>query len=525
MDLSVLLFLVTGLLVGAAPVWIIFRQREQQAYTRARADAAGEEAVLNERLRARDAQIQVLQDELQHVKTGHIQWLQRAEQETERRVAAEKSVAMMEQRAAELVQEIKTRDERLAEQTRQLNEYGALVSRLQTRIEEQDKSFERQRVLLEESERKFSDTFKALSSDALKSNNAAFVELAKATFETIQEQAKGDLDKRTRAVDELVKPLKESLEKVNTHIQAVEKERTSAYASLTEQVKSMQEAQLQLQRETGNLVRALGKSGVRGRWGEIQLRRVVEMAGMVPYCDFEEQVGVETDGGRLRPDMVIKLPNRKSIVVDSKAPMEAYLESLEAPDEQARRECLQRHARQVRSHLGQLGSKEYASHLDHSPEFVVLFLPGEMLFSAALEAEPALIEEGVQNNIILATPTTLIALLRAVAYGWRQEQVAENALKISALGKDLYARVGLLAGHLNDVGRHLDQTVRSYNKAAGSFETRFRVAARRFHELGAATGAELSPLSIVESSAREITGPELSKPLLTEGDGADRLEA
>ena len=525
MDLSVFLFFLTGLVAGAGPVWFVLRQREQQAYERARADAASEEAVLNERLHARDAQIQTLRDELQHVKEGHVQWLQRAEEETERRVAAEQSVSLLEQRTAELVQEVKTRDARLAELTRSLTESEALVSRLQTRIEEQEKSFERQRVLLEEAERKLSDTFKALSSDALKSNNAAFVELAKATFETLQEQAKGDLDKRTRAVDELVKPLKESLEKVNTHIQAVEKERTSAYASLTEQVKAMQEAQLQLQKETGNLVRALSKSGVRGRWGEIQLRRVVEMAGMVPYCDFEEQVGVETDGGRLRPDMVIKLPNRKSIVVDSKAPMEAYLESLEAPDEAARRECLQRHARQVRNHLSQLGSKEYAAHLEHSPEFVVLFLPGEMLFSAALEAEPALIEEGVRNNIILATPTTLIALLRAVAYGWRQEQVAENALKISALGKEMYGRIGLLADHLNTLGKHLDQTVRSYNRAAGSFESRFRVAARRFHELGAATGAEIAPITVVESSAREITGTERSMPLLSEGDGADRLEA
>jgi DNA recombination protein RmuC len=287
----------------------------------------------------------------------------------------------------------------------------------------------------------------------------------------------------------------------------------------------MQDAQLQLQKETGNLVRALGKSGVRGRWGEIQLRRVVEMAGMVAYCDFEEQVGVETDAGRLRPDMVIKLPNRKSIVVDSKAPMEAYMESLEAPDDAARRECLQRHARQVRTHLGQLGSKEYASYLEHSPEFVVLFLPGEMLFSAALEAYPALIEEGVQSNIILATPTTLIALLRAVAYGWRQEQIAENALKISALGKEMYGRVGMLADHLNDVGKHLDRTVRSYNRAAGSFESRFRVAARRFHELGAATGADLTPLSLIDASPREITGPERPTPLLSHGDGAESASA
>ncbi|HET6567746.1 MAG TPA: DNA recombination protein RmuC [Rhodothermales bacterium] len=508
-----------GAALGALSVWFATRMQVRGAVDKGRSESAGEAAALQERVRSRDAQIQALQDERSHLKESQVQWLQRAEQETERRAAAEKTVAHLSDRAAELGLELKAKEAKLQEQAQHLSEFRASVSRLQSQIEEKEKGFERQRVLLEEAERKLSDTFKALSSDALKSNNAAFVELAKATLETFQEQARGDLAKRTQAVDALVKPLHESLEKVNVHIKEVEKTRTTAYATLTEQVKAMQEAQAQLQKETGNLVKALGKSGVRGRWGEIQLRRVVEMAGMIPYCDFEEQFGIDTEEGRLRPDMVIKLPNRKCIVVDSKAPMEAYLESLEAPDEAARKECLQRHARQVRTHLTQLGVKEYASHLDHSPEFVVLFLPGEMLFSAALEADPGLIEEGVQQNIILATPTTLIALLRAVAYGWRQEQIAENALKISALGKELYQRVGLLADHLNQVGKHLDQTVRAYNKTAGSFESRFRVAARRFQELGAAGNGEIAPVSGIDSAAREIAVPELPLRLLSEGDG------
>ena len=377
-------------------------------------------------------------------------------------------------------------------------------ARLKTQLEEERKAYEEKLTLLNEAGIKLSDTFKALSAEALHTNNQSFLELAKTTLEKYQEGAKHDLEMRKNAIDQLVAPLKESLQKVDVKIDQLEKARTAAYSTLNEQVKNMANQQALLHNETANLVKALRTPNVRGRWGEIQLKRVVEIAGMVEYCDFLQQESVNTEEGRLRPDMIVKLPNNKNVVVDSKVPLMAYLEALEAKDDTARDNYLQEHARQVKTHINQLAAKSYWSQFKPAPEFAILFLPGEAFFSAALEKDPSLIEYGSNQQVILATPTTLIALLRAVAYGWRQEQLAENAQAISELGAALYSRLATLTDHLSELGRGITRTVQSYNKAVGSFENRVLVSARRFKELGASGEEDIPALDIIEQTPRDI---------------------
>jgi DNA recombination protein RmuC len=355
---------------------------------------------------------------------------------------------------------------------------------------------------LSQAEKKLSDTFKALSSETLQNNNKAFLDLAKATLQNFNQEAKGDLEKKQQAIESMVKPVKEVLEKFDQKVQDLEKNRVGAYAGLSEQVKMLLETQTQLKKETSNLAKALGTPQVRGKWGEIQLKRVVEMAGMLDHCDFFEQVSTNTEEGRQRPDMIVKLPGDKTIVVDSKAVVAAYFEAAQAEDELTKKAKLTQHARHIRERVAELGRKSYWDQFPHSPEFVVLFLPGENLFSSALEVEPALIEQSVEQKVILATPTTLIALLKAVAYGHKQVSLASNAKEISDLGKDLHKRVYDFVEHYQDVGEKLDKAIASYNRSVGTLESRVLVTARKFKELKSTGDEEIALPAPVEKQSR-----------------------
>jgi DNA recombination protein RmuC len=362
-----------------------------------------------------------------------------------------------------------------------------------------------------------SDRFAALSADALRANNASFLELARETFERERAGADAALRSRTEDVERLVEPVRESLDKFADQVRCLELARTEAYTSLREQVRGLSDAQERLQRETGVLARALRSSNARGRWGELQLRRVVEAAGMVAHCDFTEQVRVGTATGTLTPDVVVHLPGDRNVVVDAKAPLQAFLEAAEIDvashaDDDRRDALLAEHARQTRAHALRLAEKSYWQQFERSPDFVVMFLPGEAFLSAALEQQPGLIEEVASRNVVLATPTTLIALLRTIAGGWREEAIAEHAERVAALGAQLHDRLCTMVGHMEKLRRGLCGAVEAYNQAVGSFEGRVLVAARRFTELGVTTSADLietGPLDITPRVLRAVDATDL----------------
>lgn len=377
-------------------------------------------------------------------------------------------------------------------------------------------------ALLERAEASLREAFQSLSAEALRHNNDSFLTLARATLGELQQAATGDLESRRAAVDELVRPIRESLQHVDQQLKSVERERLSAYHTLTEQVRSLADTQRQLHGETLNLVKALRTPTTRGRWGEIQLRRVVEIAGMLPHCDFQEQATLTTEDGRARPDLVVHLPGGRHLVVDAKAPLEAYLDAVETADDSQRDLRLKDHARQVRDHVAKLGAKAYWSQFATAPDFVVMFLPGETFFNAALQHDPSLFEHAASRRVVLASPTNLIALLYAVAHGWQQQRIAEGARQISELGQTLYDRLRVFANHFDSLRKALDGATDAYNAAVGSLETRVLPPARRFRELGTSTCGELPDLEPISRRTRRLQAPDAAvEALPTEALAAD----
>jgi DNA recombination protein RmuC len=464
-----LLMLLVGIAIGVAAAWLVMRLRIEQAAERARGALETERATLAERLGGREQMIAQLQTAV--AQSG-------------------RDTADFQHKVTQLAQE---------------------RAQLATMLQKEREHAAEKLALFNQAEQKLTDAFKALSADALNTNNQSFLKLAEASLKAFQETAKGDLEKRQQAIGAIVQPVKESLEKVDAKIQALETARAAAYTGLSQQLQSLVDTEKQLRTETASLVKALRAPNVRGRWGEMQLKRVVELAGMLDHCDFHEQVSETTEDGRLRPDLVVHLPGGVDIVVDAKVPLAAYLEALEATDDAIRQQKLKDHARQVQDHVEKLGSKAYWQQFQPGPDFVILFLPGETFYDAAREQDPSLIEAAFNNRrVMIATPMSLITLLRAIAIGWSQERIARNAEEISELGRSLYDRLATLGEHLIKLGRSLDGAVDAYNKSVGTIETRVLSTARQFRDLGAAQGdKEIPEVPPLEHKTRMLQKEEL----------------
>ena len=433
-----------------------------------------------------------------------------ADSATADRMETERRAAAAEARSQSAEQQ---RDQALGQlhQTQiRLLELQGDKSRLEAELVSSQAQVTQERELLSKTRTELTDTFKALAGDALNASTGQFLKLAAERFAHLQTGASADLEQRRTAIESLVKPVAESLGKVEKQIGEIEKNRVGSYENLLAVVNNLQSTQQDLRRETGNLVGALRRPNVRGRWGELQLRRVVELSGMLDRVDFQEQVNVAGEDGALRPDLIVRLPGGKSIIVDAKAPLAAYLDSLEMADDDARARKLEDHAKQIRDHIQKLSAKSYWAEFD-TPEFVVLFIPGEAFYSAALEQDATLIESGIDRKVILATPTTLIALLKTVAYGWRQESLANDAREIAALGRDLYERLATMASHWNKMGKGLSTAMGAYNEAVGSLESRVLPAARKFRDLNvAAEGKEIDVIHQLETLPRTLTAEEMT---------------
>lgn len=386
-----------------------------------------------------------------------------------------------------------------------------VVASLRREIEMEKTYTAETKALLNKSKEELSIAFKAASSEALSQSAKEFLSLAEQNLSKWQQQAKGDLTLKHKEVESLIDPIKESLSKLDSKLALVEKDRTASASSLEEQIKSLNGVQDSLRRETSSLVKALRIPNVRGRWGELQLKKVVELSGMTEHCDFEQQVSVDTDDGKLRPDMIINLPNHKTLVVDSKVPLASYIDSLEVIDDEVRISKLKDHARQVKAHINTLALKSYWEQFD-SPEFVIMFLPGEMFFNAAMEHDPDLLEYALQRNIILTTPTSFMAVLKSVALGWQQEAMSANSRKISELGTELYDRVRTFTNNFVDVKKGLDKAVEAYNKSVSSLESRVLVTARKLTELGVSSNEIIVEVEPVEKIAKLPNLVDSNKP-------------
>jgi len=499
-QIGLALILFAAFWVGCAAGYIAMRLRAQVAYEKGRNEAAAEISALTERLNGRDTQFT---EARQRADTG-AETIARMDTELraeiDRRTLAEARLTLLPRYEAEL----EVRGKKLAEQQVELTKFHVSTSELSTRLEEMKRTSEDKINAIQALQTRVTESFQTMSAEALMSNNKAFLDLAGDALTRLQDSARGDLDQRQSLFGQIMEPLKSSLDRVDSRIGELERDRATAYAGLQQQVESMMRTQVSLQAETAHLASALRTPSSRGRWGEVQLRRVVELAGMISHCDFIEPRGTDETGAAGRPDLIVQLPNFRQIVVDSKVSLAAYLESNDAADETARVEKRREHAAQVRAHVTQLSAKGYWDQFPQSPEFVIAFLPGESFFSAALEHDPALLEFGVERRVILATPTTLIALLRAVAWGWKQEMVSSNAKEIRDLGKALYDRLRSLADNFTEVQRGLSRTTAAFNRTVGNFESSVIPSARRLRELGASTGDEIVSPPPVDSSPRSL---------------------
>ena len=387
---------------------------------------------------------------------------------------------------------------------RKLSKLREKNTELNTRIEVEHQNNSEKIEALEKARAQLSETFTALSSKALQNNNEEFLKLARENLKQFQSQAVNELDKKEKAIEHLLNPIKETLIKTEEQIRNIEKERKESYGALHKHLESMAQTQTTLQDETRKLVTALRRPEVRGQWGEMTLKRLAELAGMVEHCDFYEQEQVRTDEGALRPDMIVRMPDGREIVVDVKTPLDAYISAIEAVDDAERQVHLKRHTQNVKQRINELADKSYWDQFKNAPDFVVLFIPGDQFLSAALDQEPAILENALARQVILATPTSFVALLRAVGYGWRQEQLAENAEHIKTVGEELYGRLQTFTEHLQKVGKSLDTSMKHYNSAVGSFDSRVLPSARKFNEMGISTDKKINQPSQVETAVRQI---------------------
>jgi DNA recombination protein RmuC len=500
-----LIYIIAGVVLGFVAASLILRGKADAEYQRGAAEAESMKQSLLETIK----NLQTQKEELATEKAALIEKLDLLGIEKSELIARASTAEERSKLVADKEAVIAERDKTIAELMNKQQSLAAELSGMRSHIETEKKAMAEKLELLNQAQTVLSDTFKALSSEALKNNNDQFLQLAKTNMETFNSEAKGDLEKRQKAIEELLKPMNESLKKVDTTIVEIENKREQAYGQITEQVKRLYETEQSLRSETSNLVKALRTPQGRGQWGEIQLRRVVEMAGMQEYCDFDEQHSVNTDDGKQRPDMIIKLPGNKRIVIDAKAVLSAYLDALDEQDETARELKLAQHAVQVRSRVAELSRKEYWNQFENAPDFVVMFMPTDAILTAALLKDGGLFEDAIKSNILLVTPVTLIALLKSAAYGWQQEALAQNAMEIKKVGQELYKRLNTLSEYVSKVGKNLSSTVENYNKMVSSMETRLLPSTKRLMELKVAANEESIEMDQVSLHVKPLSAPEL----------------